>query len=159
MSLPEVVAHYTRRKANIREPAILIRINKLYRYGMSDVELYDATRSAWRLGARREEARYAVAVYEGVVREIYRITNWLPAWSTFNVRRGGRPGRRPGRFEFVGTLAESRLRTRYVNRYVGHLFTRGAQNPISYVNLPASRPVETPAGQRPRAHRRKTRRS
>ena len=64
-----MVAHYTRRKANIREPSILIRINKLYRYGMSDVELYDATRSAWKIGPKRERAFLALPVFEGVVRE------------------------------------------------------------------------------------------
>ena len=135
LSLQEVVAHYTKRKANIREPAILIRINKLYRYGMSDIELYDATRSAWRVGAMRDQVQYAFSVYEGVVREVYRITGWLSAGSTFNVRSGGRATHRSGRVEFVGTLADQVIRRRYVNRYVGHLFTRGAQNPISYVNI------------------------
>ena len=135
MPLQEVVAHYTRRKANVREPAILIRINKLYRYGMTDAELYDATRSAWRVGPKRDQARYALSVFEGVVREVYHITQWLPAGSTFNVRRDGRGQREPNRWEFVGTIADDRARRRYVNRYVGHLFNQGARNPISYVNL------------------------
>lgn len=135
LPLGEVVAHYTKRKANIREPAILIRINKAYRYGMSDVELYDATRSAWRVGERSRRAEYAFAVFEGVVREVYRITGWVRGGSTFNVRHDGRPHRRPGRWEFIGTLAEQPLRQRYINRYVGDRFRAGAQNPIAYVNL------------------------
>ncbi len=135
LPLTEVIAHYTRHKADIRERSILIRINKLYRYGMSDVDLYDATRSAWRVGPSREQAELALAVFEGVVREVYRITRWLPAGSTFNVRRNGRSALEPDRWEFVGTIAEDSIRRRYVNHYVGHLFTQGAQNPISYVNL------------------------
>ncbi len=135
MALDEVVAHYTRRRATIREPAILIRINRLYRYGMSDAELYDATRSAWKVGRRCQQARYAFAVFEGVVREVYSITQWLPAGSTFNVRGGGGSRKSEGRWEFVGTIADEKLRGRYLNRYVGHLFTQGAQNPVSYVNL------------------------
>jgi hypothetical protein len=134
--LQEVVARYTRRKANVREPVILIRINKLYRYGMTDAELYDATRSAWRVGPRCEQAKYALAVFEGVAREVYCITGWYPAGSTFNVRRDGRGYSDPDRMEFVGTIAPDSVRNRYINRYVGHLFTQGAQNPISYVNLP-----------------------
>jgi hypothetical protein len=51
MPVKELVAHYTQKKADIREPSILIRINKNYHYGMTDAELYDATRSAHR--ARR----------------------------------------------------------------------------------------------------------
>ncbi len=135
MLLQDVVAHYTRRKANIREPAILIRINKLYRYGMTNAELYDATRSAWRVGPKRDQAQYAFSVFEGVVREVYRITEWLPAGSTFSTRRDKRGIDTPDRWEFVGTIADDSTRSRYINRYVGHLFTQGAQNPISYVNF------------------------
>lgn len=134
MPLNEVVAHYTHRKANVREPAVLIRINQLYRYGMTDVELYDSTRGVWRIGPKRDRAKYALAVFEGIVREVYRIAGWFPAGSTFNVRRDGRGLRSPERWEFVGTIAEESVRHRYVNRYVGHLFDQGAQNPISYVN-------------------------
>ena len=136
MPLDELAAHYTRRKAKIREPSILIRINKLYRYGMSDAELYDATRSAWKVGRRRrEQAKFTFAVFEGVVREVYSITQWLPGGSTYNVRWKGRATERKDRWEFVGTIANSAVRDRYINRYVGHLFTQGAQNPISYVNI------------------------
>lgn len=135
LPLAQVVAHYTKHKAAIREPAILIRINRLYRYGMSPIELYDATRSAWRVGEKRHQVQYAFSVFEGVVREVYRITDWLLPGSTFNVLRDGKRIRDRGRWEFVGTLAEPSIRKRYINRYVGHLFTTGAQNPITYVNL------------------------
>jgi len=131
----EALAHYTRRKANIREPSILIRINELYRPDMTPSELYDATRSAWKVGAQREKARYAFAVYEGVIREVYRISAWLRAGTTFAVQNGGRARSRPGRHEFVGTLAAEELRRRYVNRYVGDEFEPGAQNPVKYVNV------------------------
>jgi len=135
-SLAQLIAHYTKRKAAITEPSILIRINKLYHFGMTEAELYDATRSAWRAGERKDKARYAFAVYEGIVREVYRITGWLPGGSTFAAQNQGRRRQRPGRWEFVGTLAEDRVRQRYVNSYVGHLFPKGAQNPIAYVNVP-----------------------
>ncbi len=135
MPLEELVAHYSQRRVEIREPAILIRINRLYRYGMSDVELYDATRSAWKLGERRDAARLAFSVFEGVVREVYQITGWMPRGSTFNTRRAGRGVEAEDRWEFVGVVAEDSVRKRYVNGYVGHYFAHGAQNPISYVNL------------------------
>jgi hypothetical protein len=135
MELQEVIALYTKRKANVREPMILIRITKLYRYGMTEAELYDATRSAWRVGPKREEAQYALSVFEGVVREVYKITQWLPAGSTFNTRRDRLGIAESDRWEFVGTIAADAIRKRYINRYVGHLFTQGAQNPISYVNI------------------------
>jgi len=134
MPVQDVVAHYSHKPAKIKEPAILIRINKLYRYGMSPAELYDATRSAWRVRLREKGAELAFAVYEGVIREVYRITKWLPAGSTFNYRYGGQaPAKRRPRWEFVGVIAEDRIREKYVNRFVG--FARGNQNPVSYVNL------------------------
>jgi uncharacterized protein len=133
--LPELIARYTRRRATIREPAILIRINQEYRHGMSDAELYDATRGVWVLGEKRDEAEFALAVFEGVVREVYRITEWLAAGSTFNSRWNGRAIRAARRFEFVGVIASERVRKRYVDRWVGHLFAKGAQNPITYVNI------------------------
>lgn len=64
--IQELIARYTQLKANVRDRVILIRINKLYRYGMTAAELYDATRSAWRVGPKREEAEYALSVFEGV---------------------------------------------------------------------------------------------
>ncbi len=137
MPIDDLVAHYTRRHARISEPAILIRINRLYRYGMTDAELYDATRSAWVVGDNRKQVDLAMAVYEGVIREVYRVTDWLRAGSTFTHQSKGRAVRRPGRWEFVGVIAEDVVRNRYINKYVGHLFRQGAQNPIAYVNLEA----------------------
>lgn len=133
--LPQLVAQYTKRRAAIKEPSILIRINKLYRFGMTGVELYDATRSAWKVGSRKHHAEYAFAVYEGVVREVYRITGWLPGGSTYAAQNHGKQKRRPDRWEFVGTLAEDHMRKKYVNSYVGHHFAPGAQNPTSYINM------------------------
>jgi len=132
----DAIAQYTRKAANIRERSILIRISDQYRYSMTPTELYDATRSAWKLGPRREKVDYALAVFEGVVREVYRITGWHKGGTTFNTRYNGRKYGRAGRWEFVGTLAEDSIRKRYLNRYVGERFKQGSQNPISYVNVP-----------------------
>ncbi len=135
MSLRDVIATYEKRRKKINEPAILIRINRLYHYGMTDTQLYDATRGIWKVGSRREKAEYAFAVYEGIVREVYAISRpWLPAGSTYFARRPSGYGSRD-RWEFVGTLAEDRIRNKYRGKYVGHYFKQGAQNPIAYVNL------------------------
>jgi hypothetical protein len=102
---------------------------------MTPSELYDATRTSWKVGPKRERARYAFAVFEGIVREVYEITNWLPAGSTFN-SRNPRGVRAKDRWEFVGRLAPERVRQRYMNRDVSAYFKQGAQNPISYVKIP-----------------------
>ena len=134
MPLRDVIATYQKRRTKIKEPAILIRINRLYRFGMSDADLYDVTRGVWKVGPQRERAKYVFAVYEGIVREVYATSQWLPAGSTYNFQNPHGVKIR-GRWEFVGTLAADRLRRKYRDKYVGHYFRRGAQNPIAYVNI------------------------
>lgn len=120
-----------------KHSAVLINITKTHRYGMTPAELYDVTRSAWvvRL-ANAERADFALAIYRGVVREVYRIAAWLPDGSTLRVddadrKRDIEPERR---YEFVGTIAEDRVRRRYIDRNVSAYFPPGAANPIKYVN-------------------------
>ena len=133
MSLDQVLSLYQRKPAKIVERAILIRINKLYHYGMSPTELYDATRGVWVVGPKREKAEYAFAIYQGIVREVYAISDWMPAGSTFSTRNP-EGVKRKGRWEFVGTVASEGIRKKYVDRAVDAYFSPGSQNPIHYVN-------------------------
>ena len=132
--LAELIALYRRQPTRIKEPAILIRINELYRTNMTPSELYDATRASWKLGTKRENARFAFAGFEGIVREVYEIKAWLKAGFTFNSahKRDARPR---DRWEFVGRLAPERVRRRYFDRDVSSYFKAGAQNPICYVGI------------------------
>jgi uncharacterized protein len=102
---------------------------------LSATELYDATRASWKIGERRETVKFAFAVFEGIVREVYEITAWFRSGSTFNTRWPRRRDTRTDRWEFVGRIADDRIRNRYVDRFVGRYFARGAQNPIAYVNV------------------------
>jgi uncharacterized protein len=131
--LKELVFRYAARPVNIREPSILIRVNQLYRPGMSARQLYEVTRGVWVIGKRRETVKYAMAVYHGVVREVYRITSWHPAGTTPYRYRPRADVRAPGRWEFRGAVAEPRIRKRYVGGSVEHLLPTGSQNPIKYV--------------------------
>jgi hypothetical protein len=60
----------------IEEHAILIRINRRYRYGMSDEELYESTRGIWVIGTKRECAKYAFAIFKGIIIDVYKIDKW-----------------------------------------------------------------------------------
>jgi uncharacterized protein len=121
----------------VREPALLVRINQLYRPGMSTVELYEATRGIWRLGGRRmEEVELALAVYHGVVREVYAVEEWHPAGTTPYSTRQFDPEDVESRWEFTGRVAPGEVRNRYLSRSVAHYFTAGNANPVKYVNIP-----------------------
>ena len=121
------------RRVDISEPAILIKIPKLYRSGMSDLALYEATRAAWRLGPRRDRALFALAVVGGIVVEVFEIERWQPAGTDPYRERPLDPGSE-GRWEFVGSVAPDPLRNAYRGRSVAHYFRRGNQSPVLYVN-------------------------
>ncbi len=103
---------------------------------MSDVALYEATRGVWKIGPRRDHARYALAVHEGIVHEVYAIEHWQPALTTPYATRKLDPALARGRWEFVGKRAPDTIRKRYLGKSVGHYFKKGAQNPIRYINVP-----------------------
>ena len=57
-------------------PAVLIRPNRQYRYGMSVDEMWEITRGWW--GMRRRDYKYALCVHAGIVRGIWRVSGWDP---------------------------------------------------------------------------------
>ena len=132
MPYKELISMLAKERANIVEPSILIRINKLYRFGMTPMELYDVTRGRWKVGKKRYKAQYAFSVYDGVIKEVYEIKHWLAAGSTMSTRMDT-PS--PERWEFVGSIAESLIRVKYKDKSVAHYFSRRAQNPIRYINI------------------------
>jgi hypothetical protein len=123
-------------KAQIREPSVLITINKAYRFGMSPHDLYDVTRSAWKVNPGKDrEPEYAMAVFRGIIREVYSVSGWVPGGSTMRFSdKDGYHEDIPERLEFVGKVAEPAVRKRYVGKSVSHLHNKGAQNPIKYLN-------------------------
>ncbi|MCO6045923.1 hypothetical protein NG895_18645 [Aeoliella sp. ICT_H6.2] len=134
-SVQEIADRLDARPIKITEPVLLVNISRAFHYGMSAVELYDATRSAWRLGNKRVEVEYALPVYQGNVREVYQVTSWLPGGSSLrNDDYHGKRGSGPSRWEFVGILAPEEIRRKYLNRSVEKYFKQGSQNPVKYVN-------------------------
>jgi hypothetical protein len=117
----------------IVEPVMLIRINKLYRPGMTAEALYEATRGIWTCGTRREKARYGFAVFQGVVREVYEIQAWHPAGTLEYRTRKPEDVRSPNRWEFSGKVA-SELSKKYKGGSVEKFFSKGAQLPFKYLN-------------------------
>jgi hypothetical protein len=126
----EVITMLTAKKVGVRHKAVLITINKLYRSDMTALELYEATHGIWRVGARKNKAEYAMAVYQGIVREVYRIEQWHPAGTLEYQTRDSSSFQDSGRWEFTGSIADD-VRDEYVGFSVG----KGGQNPIRYVNI------------------------
>lgn len=119
----------------ITEPALLIRISRLYQPGMSPEELYEATRGVWKLGHGKGAAEYALSVANGIVQEVYAVGAWHEAGSTPYTTRPMSQVAVPGRWEFTGAMAAAEIREKYVGQSVAHYFERGNVNPVNYVNI------------------------
>ena len=106
-----------------------------FRVGMDEEALYVATRQWWRIGADRmklgtpRSPEWAMAVYKGVVRAVYKIERWRPP----SARQVAANPRLKGRWAFTGKLA-SEMTARYAGSEVSAKLPVSAQNPIRYVN-------------------------
>jgi hypothetical protein len=136
-SLADLVMEHAAEPVDVVDPSLLIRINRQFRYGMSETALYEYTRGIWVIGERRERAKLAMAVYDGIVREVFQIESWHPAGTTsYETRDQEELGKhRQKRWEFVGRRADEPYRSRYLGKSVQGLFKPGQQSPIVGVNL------------------------
>lgn len=134
MNLEQIVSTYSKEEVQVIEPSIFIRINQKFRYSMSDMELYDYTRGRWKINVERaKNAKYAFAIYEGIIQEVYLILSWFEAGKTFSIRNQNEEIDEE-RFEFIGNIAEQEIRDKYKYKSVEQYFKYGNANPIMYVN-------------------------
>lgn len=135
--LSDFILEHAAQPVDVTDSAILIRINRQFEYGMDPVALYENTRGIWVIGERSERAKLAMAVYAGIVREVYEIEAWHQAGSTpYRLRNQQELAKeKHRRWEFTGHVASDPLRRRYFGKSVAHLFRPGQQSPIVGVNL------------------------
>ncbi len=102
------------------EPAILINLGQLYQPNMGKDFLYEATRSLLSINFKRaKKIRIACAVYQGFIKEVYIVSQWLKAdeW---------------GKYYFEGEVATDEFREKYVGKSVASYWKRGSLIPIKY---------------------------
>jgi len=116
-TVDEVFQHYDAKAVTFVEPCIIININRLFTRSMTANQLYDSTRASWIVGTKRDRAKYAIASYRGLVREVYEIEKWQPNGD---------------RWEFIGKVAEDKIRDKYLNQSLENYIKKGGQNPIRY---------------------------
>ena len=122
---------------DIRENIIIIKINKSYREGMSETELYDVTRGCWkRKIASVEKADYALAVVYGSVKEVYQIDKWFPAENEVRETIPYNEAVDAGRIIFKGRTANEEIRKKYLDHSVAGLFKRGEVAPVKVILKP-----------------------
>ena len=119
-------------REDITENVIAIKINRSYKETITKDGLYEITRGYWKIDIKKaQHADYAFSVYNGIIKEVYRIEKWLPAGS---IPRPTLPDAEvpEGRYEFVGEVAEDEIRNKYVDKSIANLYRRGEANPIKY---------------------------
>ena len=119
--------------SEIKEDVLLIKINESYRYNMTQDEIYDITRTCWKLKLdNAQKCKYAFAVYFGTIVEVFEIAGWYKGFSTLNTRITKNEYNEKDRYEFVGNVAPEEIRKKYINKTIPGLYKLGAQNPIRY---------------------------
>jgi len=119
-------------REDIIENVIAIKVNQAYRENMTELELYEATRGYWKIDVKRaEKAEYVFSVYKGIIKEVYKIKEWLPAGT---IPRSTLPDAETpaDRYEFVGEVAEETIRNKYIEKSIANLYRKGEANPIKY---------------------------
>lgn len=116
------------------ENAILFKIGEYYENGMSAMDLYDFTRGVWKIDRERaEKAKHALTIVDGQVIEVYEIKGWFDAYST-QINRKYNPVDKD-RLEFVGCIANDKIRSKYLNKSVVSLFNGSRSRPFVYVEV------------------------
>lgn len=124
ISCKELDVIYSAEKINITDNVLIIKINSLYRTGMTVDEIYEATRESWVLSKdRAETVDYVLSVYSGIVREVFKPTKWYTVESEKGKARLG----------FEGEIAEQSVRDRYIFKSIDEYLKKGNANPIQYV--------------------------
>lgn len=93
-------------------------LNSTYTSGMSDLELYEATRGVWHNVPRDESIKYAYATYGGIIKEIYEIHGWFKAGTQEYFSRIHSAIKTEGRWEFIGRKATQDVRIKYLGKLI-----------------------------------------
>ena len=127
VSPQELIDHYNAKEVYVKHRVIMI-IRNPWNPDLSEQRHYDKTRSAWKLGPKKDLAEYAFLVNQSVVKRVYTIAAWYEDGTTFHQRNNPDP-QNPhfikdyairDRYEFVGRLLEAshHISKRYIGKSV-----------------------------------------
>jgi len=125
MHARQIMRLYAAETAVIEHDALLINVNR----SAAEVSVYDAVRSAWKIGRKNaERAEVVLATVQGLIVGAFVAERWLEA------TEANFPGRAaPGRLGFEGREASEEVKRLYVGKRVPEAYRkRGAANPVRY---------------------------
>ena len=119
---------------DISDDIVIIKINKSYNPNMTALELYDVTRGCWKRKIDSvSSAKYALATVYGEVVEVYKIDYWVPAPALKRETIPFDAEVEKGRIGFFGTVAEQKVREKFIGKSVKNFFKQGEVNPVKLI--------------------------
>jgi hypothetical protein len=132
-------------KEDIKHSILVIKINKLYRRDMSEMELYDAVRGFWAASLKTIETRkvkYVFGVYNGLIVAVYKPDEWHYGYEMIDIPQ--RDVVKPEEFEKLKNRVYFICKNYsdldeegqfYLNKSIVNLkVNQSAQNPITYLS-------------------------
>jgi uncharacterized protein len=128
--IQEMIRRYDAPPTKPTEKCIAINVNQSYKPGMTDRQIYECTRGIWPLGKEKDKAEYALAVYQDVIVEVFKIEGWHKAGDIFSERTH----LANNRHEFVGNVS-TQLSAKYKGKSLLGMFSGGKRFPVRYLNI------------------------
>jgi hypothetical protein len=130
-SLADLAARYAPEEAEILHRVVFVKLANTFKKGMSADALYEAARGVWSLSPETaSKYNYVLALWEGLVVEVYHVERWQPADPVHYPTRGLKaedfiPVHGMLCTEFAGTVASAEIRKHYLGKSVRKHFSSG----------------------------------
>lgn len=110
----------------LTDSVVIININRKYKDTKNKaISVFEATKEAWVIGEKkRNEVKYALAEFQGIIIGVFEITGWYPIQTANNVNNN--------RWGFNGKDATEDIKNKYLNKSIMFAKRRGAANPIRF---------------------------
>jgi len=123
--------------SEINDKCIIIKI-KQKNIDKNNGSVYETVRQCWNnKKSRAEQADYALAVVNGLVRGVYRPTKWYYPYPKENCPQCKKKNKCKvnSRIAFIGDDAEKDVQDKYINKFVPDFYVRPGPGPFLYVNI------------------------
>lgn len=130
-SLAELASRYAPEEAEILHRVVFVKLANTFKKGMSADALHEAARGVWSLSPETaSKYNYVLALWEGLVVEVYHVERWQPADPAHYPTRGLQaedfiPVHGMLCTEFAGTVASAEIRKHYLGKSVRKHFAAG----------------------------------
>jgi hypothetical protein len=104
---------------NKEHSGLAFLLNDTYKSGMSALSLFESTRGVWSNPPKNDSSiKYAYATYNGIVKEVYEIYEWVKAGTQLYFTRTFEDRDISKRWEFIGHFADDEIRKMYNGKLI-----------------------------------------